>query len=417
MKGKRRGKINMLSETAEAFYRSPNSETLVRCLPYKEEGWDRCEKKSLKSASGGRGPTIPVRLVADCRVIAGPGPLSSSPATITIAAVHLLPGCQTCAHRLLQTIFEVFLSFHIFIFFNKSLPKTSHHISASPGAPGSLTCLPTLSYLQTILSQLSPHNKTHSSFLLVSNSKLLTTSLLFGSSALQNDFFESRPHPCVRVCQHYLKKKKNPDGHLHFDEAPLNKSSLWLRHAGCVLRTDELRSWYDSGAQPANTKGEEICAYFAVFQVFFFFFLKRHSKHRHALIKISGIRRRRWRKEMEELVEESGEQTTPGTLIFILVPPQANSTGYRNNLRVSFFSLHTGIVHCARRTEDIQDPWLPPTCKQKVQSRWAGEGMWTGCQSRQSLCISVLKERSSVHFFFKSWNLCMSFFFVVFVAK
>lgn len=37
-------------------------------------------------------------------------------------------------------------------------------------------------------------------------------------------------------------------------------------------------------------------------------------------------------------MEKPRDLTTPGTLIFILVPPRANSAGYRNNLRVSFFS-------------------------------------------------------------------------------
>lgn len=74
-------------------------------------------------------------------------------------------------------------------------------------------------------------------------------------------------------------------------------------------------------------------------------------------------------------------------------------------------------MHSAHGTEDIQDPWLPPTCKQKVWRRRAGEGMWTECQSRRSLCVSVLKEGSWVWGFFfsvfKSLNLCVSFFFLL----
>lgn len=71
------------------------------------------------SGGSGRGHTVPVRLLADCRVIAGAGPLSSSPAAITIAAAARLPGL--CV-SLRQAIFAVF-SLFTFSYFQEVFAK------------------------------------------------------------------------------------------------------------------------------------------------------------------------------------------------------------------------------------------------------------------------------------------------------
>lgn len=155
--------------------------SVSRCFSHGKEGRGQGRDKGIGrgsgSAGGGRGHTVPVRLVADCRLIAGAGPLSSSPAAITVAARSPARPVARLVH--IPPLRQFFFSSHFSLFshfdiFKKSLPETSDHVSVSLGAPGWLTCLPTLSHLQTIHSQLSLHNRKHtqrSFLLLLSRSK------------------------------------------------------------------------------------------------------------------------------------------------------------------------------------------------------------------------------------------------------
>lgn len=255
--------------------------------------------------------------------------------------MHVPPSSPFCSFC---SLFSSLSHFHIF---KKSLPKTSYHISASPGAPGWLTCLPTLSHLQTIHSQLSPHNKnTHRSFLLVSRSKLLTTSLLFGSGTLQNKSFESPPYPHVRVCRNNIKKTQTDICILTARHSTSRRCGYDAPDVVCELMSVEVDVIPEHCRQRGKHKGGEICAYFCRLARSFGAQFKAQAC-------ANGDSRQQQEKEEEaeevEEVEKARDLTTPGTLIFILVPPQANSAGYRNNLRVSFFfPPHWHCAQCPR---------------------------------------------------------------------